>query len=83
MRFCCLKQKNVVNIIEGRQLGFISDVEFDECTGKICSIIVPGNCGVKSLFQSRNIVIPWRNIVKIGDDVILVEADLEILRTAK
>lgn len=83
MRFCCLKQKTVVNVIEGRQLGFISDIEFDECTGKICSIIVPGSCGVKSLFQNRCFVIPWRNIVKIGDDVILVEADLNILNTAK
>ena len=83
MRFCCLRQKAVVNIVEGRQLGYISDIEFDECTGKICSVIVPGNCGVKSFFQSKNYVIPWRNIVKIGDDVILVEADLNILHTTK
>lgn len=83
MRFCCFKQKAVVNIIEGRQLGYISDIEFDECTGKICSLIVPNSCGIKGFFQTRSFVIPWRNIVKIGDDVILIEADLNMLNTTR
>ena len=79
MRYCCLRQKAVVNVIEGVQLGYISDIEIDECTGKICSLIVPGGAGIKNILRSKCYVIPWRNIVKIGDDVILVEADLNII----
>ncbi len=76
MRYCELKQKTVVNIIEGRQLGCVSDLVFDECTGRICSIVVPGAPCLKSFFRPRGLVIPWNSIVKIGGDVILVETDL-------
>ena len=38
------------------------------------SIIVPGNNKLMSMFSSNNdIVIPWKNIKCIGDDLILVE----------
>ena len=29
MRYCSLRQKAVVNVIEGAQLGYISDIEID------------------------------------------------------
>ena len=83
MRYCSLRQKAVVNVIEGAQLGYISDIEIDECTGKVCSLIVPGGAGIRNIFQNKCYVIPWRNIVKIGDDVILVEADLNIIGTTR
>ena len=76
MRYCKLKQKEVVNIIEGCSLGYICDLEIDIATGRICSIVVPGNAGLKNLFHSKSYVIPWENICKIGNDVSLVEVDL-------
>lgn len=79
MRFCNLRQKEVVNIVDGKSLGYISDLCLDRATGKICSLVVPGNCGLKSLFKSREYIIPWQNICKIGDDVILVEVDLNVI----
>lgn len=79
MRFCKFRQKEVINVIDGRSLGFISDLIIDCHTGKICSIVVPGNCGgIKNLFKTQNYIIPWCNICKIGDDVILVEVDLNV-----
>ena len=42
MRYGKLKQKEVVNIIEGCSLGYICDLEIDIATGRICSIVVPG-----------------------------------------
>lgn len=83
MRYCRLKQKTVVNIIEGTQLGYISDLEIDECTGKIRSLIVPAELGFKSLLHNRCYIIPWCNIVKIGDDIILVEVDLNLIQTTR
>ena len=68
------KHKEVVNITNGKRLGFVQDVCADLETGMITSIIVPGNNKILSIFSSANdIVIPWQNIKCIGDDLILVE----------
>ena len=68
------KHKEVINICDGKRLGFVQDVCADLDTGKITSIIVPGNNKLMSMFSSNNdIVIPWKNIKCIGDDLILVE----------
>ncbi|MFR2534100.1 MAG: YlmC/YmxH family sporulation protein [Clostridia bacterium] len=68
------KHKEVINIKDGKRLGFVQDVCADLETGSITSIIVPGSNKLLSVFSSSNdIVIPWQNITCIGDDVILVE----------
>lgn len=74
------KHKEVINICDGRRLGFVQDVCADLETGRITSIIVPGGTNkLMSLFSSNNdIVIPWNKIKCIGDDLILVELDRTI-----
>ncbi len=68
------KHKEVININDGKRLGYVQDVCADLETGRITSIIVPGSNKVLNLFiQSNEIVIPWKNIRCIGDDLILVE----------
>ena len=68
------KHKEVVNIKDGKRLGYVQDVNADLETGIITSIIVPGNSKFISMFSSSNdIIIPWSNIKCIGDDIILVE----------
>ncbi len=68
------KHKEVININDGKRMGFVQDVCADLETGSITSIIVPGGNKILSMFTSGNdIVIPWQNIKCIGDDVILVE----------
>ena len=68
------KHKEVINITDGRRMGFVQDVCADLETGKITSIIVPGSNKILSMFSGNNdIVIQWQNIKCIGDDVILVE----------
>ena len=68
------KSKEVVNIADGKRLGFVQDVCADLESGTITSIIVPGNNKILNMFSSANdIVIPWQHIKCIGDDVILVE----------
>ena len=60
------KHKEVINISNGKRLGYVQDVCADLETGKITSIIVPGNNKVLNLFvQSNEIVIPCRNITKV------------------
>ena len=68
------KHKEVINITDGRRLGFVQDVTANLETGTITSIIVPGNSKLFNIFSSGNeIVIPWDNVKCIGDDLLLVQ----------
>jgi YlmC/YmxH family sporulation protein len=68
--------KDVINIVDGRKLGQVSDLELDLRQGRIDSIVVPSYGRFFGLFSSgTDVVIPWRNIVKIGADVVLVRLD--------
>lgn len=68
------KHKEVININDGKRMGFVQDVCADLETGRITSIIVPGSNKILSMFSGSNdIVIQWQDIKCIGDDVILVE----------
>ena len=68
------KHKEVINIKDGKRLGFVQDVCADLESGMITSIIVAGNNKILNMFSGSNeIVIEWSNIKCIGDDVILVE----------
>ena len=72
--------KEVVNILDGKRLGQISDLEIDLRHGRIESIVIPGPGRFLGFLSSGNdYVIPWRNIVKIGKDVVLVRME-ETLR---
>lgn len=69
-----LKQKEVININDGRRLGILYDVEIDMEEGKIDAIVMPGTGRVFGLFSKESdIVVNWENIKKIGIDVILVD----------
>ncbi|PLR84130.1 YlmC/YmxH family sporulation protein [Bacillus canaveralius] len=65
--------KDVVNITDGKRLGNIGDIEINLETGKIEAVIVSGAGKVLGLFgRDEDIVIAWKNMLKIGEDVILV-----------
>ena len=67
------KHKEVININDGRRLGYVQDVCADLKSGCITSIIVPGTSKSLSFFSPGNdIVIPWDKIKCIGENVILV-----------
>jgi len=68
--------KDVINIVDGKKLGQISDLELDMRQGRIESIVVPTAGRFFGMFGSATeLVIPWKNIVKIGLDVVLVRLD--------
>lgn len=70
-----LREREVVNILDGRRLGLASDLEIEAETGRIKAIVVPGPGKFLWLFgKNDEFVIPWERIRKIGVDVILVEA---------
>ncbi|WP_168120698.1 YlmC/YmxH family sporulation protein [Paenibacillus sp. HB172176] len=77
MKISDFQTKDVINIVDGKKLGQITDLELDLRQGRIDAVIVPQFTKVFGLFGSSGteIVIPWRSIVKIGADVVLVRLD--------
>lgn len=74
MLFSEFKCKDVINIRDCKRLGRVGDLEFDECNGCICKIIVPGGSKMMSFLHCEpDIVIPYKNIRQIGPDIILVD----------
>jgi len=69
-----LREKEIINFSDGRRLGFIYDIEVNLEKGRIEALIVPGPGKFLGLFGKENdIYILWKDIRKIGVDVILVE----------
>lgn len=68
------RHKEVININNAKRLGYVQDVCADFDSGKITSIIVPGNKKLFSMFsKEEDIVIAWDKIKCISDDIILVD----------
>lgn len=77
---CCindLRDKDVINICDGRKLGCVEDVEVDVNSGRLIAIIVPCDGRLFGFVRSKNLVILWDSIEKIGDDTILVKIDVK------
>lgn len=71
MRLSELQQKDIVNIIDGKNLGKIIDVTIEN--GKMYNLIIEPKKFFFNIFRSREeITIRWEDIEKIGEDVILV-----------
>lgn len=72
-----LRTKDVVNTLDGRRLGKVMDIEFDERDGHVEALVVPGEFKVGNMIRGEKcgVVIPWQRICRIGEHVILVELD--------
>jgi YlmC/YmxH family sporulation protein len=75
MRASDLMMKKVINVVDGMRLGEVIDYEVDVKNGMISSFIIE-QVGKRKLFSfskgEHELVVPFSNIVTIGDDVILV-----------
>jgi YlmC/YmxH family sporulation protein len=55
-------------------MGFVDDVLFNIIDGRMIALIVPGPAKLFGLFgREDDYVIPWERIMRIGDDIIIVE----------
>jgi YlmC/YmxH family sporulation protein len=71
--FSELRIKDVVSVCDCKKLGRVIDVVIDLKTGMVRGIIIPGSRRMSLFRAPEDIFIPWRNIIRIGNDVILVE----------
>lgn len=65
-----LKKKEVVNTLDGKKLGRVCDLVFCYPENRILGFVVPGSRAFG--FKKEEYFIDLKNIVKIGEDVILV-----------
>ena len=77
MRLSDLQNKDIVNVIDGKNIGNIIDVNINESNGNIVSFVIEPNKNFFKLFsRGSDTVIHWEHITKIGEDVILVKIGL-------
>ena len=74
LRISDLKTREVINMLDGRRLGYIGDLDIDLEVGRVRAIVVPGPGKLLGLFgRDNDVYIPWEKIVRIGIDVVLVD----------
>lgn len=72
--FTELRDKEVINVLSGRLLGNITDIVIDLHKNCVIGFLVPGCKSFFNIFgKKEQIFVPFSNICKIGEDVILVE----------
>ena len=77
MRISELRNKDVINVQDGRRLGYIEDFDLDLERGRIEALRVPAGSGrMFGLFsKGEETVVAWHQIQKIGVDVILIDPE--------
>ncbi len=73
MRLSDLQNKDIVSVMDGRNIGNIIDVKINPETGEISSLVVEASKSFGKFFsKDTDTEIKWDEITKIGEDVILV-----------
>jgi YlmC/YmxH family sporulation protein len=81
VRLSDLRDRDVININDGKRLGVIGDLDLDMENGIIKALILPGSGGFMGVIGRKNdLVIPWEQVKKIGVDAILVDCPIEFER---
>lgn len=68
--FSELRQKEVINVADGKHLGKVCDLKFTFPEGNVLGVSVTGCKGFK--FTKQEIFISLKCITKIGEDAVLV-----------
>lgn len=68
-----LTEKQVINLCDGRMLGYIIDFRIDSSCGRLTAIVLQGEGGIFSFKKCTDIIVPWEKICRIGKDAIIVD----------
>lgn len=77
MRYKDISGKEIVNVNKGSRLGILgqTDLEINEKTGKIESFVIPNYKWFGLKKEGEEMKIRWESIRKIGEDMIIIDAD--------
>ncbi|GAA3648195.1 YlmC/YmxH family sporulation protein [Asaccharospora irregularis] len=79
IRVSDIMEKEVINVKNGKRMGFIMDIDMDVNDGKVISFTIMGDGG-RGFFArgGEDQVIFWNDILKIGCDTIIVNIGSEL-----
>ncbi|RXI97958.1 YlmC/YmxH family sporulation protein [Anaerobacillus alkaliphilus] len=79
MKLSEISGKEIIDYNKGERLGILgqTDLVIDEETGKIESFIIPSMKWFGLGKKEKEVVVYWRQIVKIGADMIIIDVDKE------
>lgn len=75
MNLSDLQEKEVIDISTGKRIGAIIDIIINT-TGTISKLVLEDRRTSRKLFSNNkeDVYIDWKQIIKIGDDIILVDS---------
>ena len=70
-----LQEKEVIDISSGKRIGTIIDITIS-MTGNVSKLVLEERKTPRKLFSNNkeDIYLDWKQIIKIGDDIILVDS---------
>jgi YlmC/YmxH family sporulation protein len=75
LRLSELGGKEIVDVKKAERLGVLgqTDLEIDERTGQIKALVIPSVKWFGMKRQGGELRVPWRQIKKIGTDMVIVD----------
>lgn len=68
-----LRRRTVIDSQTAERIGYVSDIEIDELSGRISAVIVRRNTGVLAgIFRLGEISVPWQAITAMSDEFVLI-----------
>ena len=72
MRISDIMEEEIINVKNGKKLGFITDIDLDVENGKVSSFSITGSSG-NFFYRGAEIdTVYWNDILRIGCDTIIV-----------
>ena len=71
VNFSDLKQKDVINLNDGKNMGRVCNISFTFPENNVLGFTVTGSKGFR--FSKQEVFIPIKQVVKIGQDAVLVK----------
>lgn len=74
-----LYDREIISIFDGSKIGEINDIEIDEKSGVITSLVISGRLRLFGLLGRKEpILIPWESVRVIGEETILVDTKIDL-----
>lgn len=67
-----IRSMEIIDFNRGKKIGIVSDIKIDMDENKIVSLLLPVTRGTW-FSKTEWLEIPWERVVKIGEDIILVD----------
>lgn len=74
MKLSELQSKKIISITDGKNIGSIIDAIINK-SGQIEVLLLESNRGIFNISKDLDMKIYWKEIEKIGEDVILVKKE--------